>query len=199
MEKTRLRMTKWLSYHHTVRKSLDSILRFFHDIILYAYSPPLLWLSFAFPECVHVFLSADRHPHAVCPSCCKHVCPTPVNPRWCPRLPSHCSRLTCDILPHPTPHTSSPVTWYLILDVSTVGTGIIWFPRSLPAPHPEGGQEMSKRNVMRSANYSEVGQERGREEVSHWVPDTMPFGLGAPGGSDSCCTHTWRLFLIRLF
>lgn len=70
--------------------------------------------------------------------------------------------------PTPLPHTSSPVTWYLILGVSAVGTGLIWFSRSLPTPHPEGGQELSKRNVVRSANLLRRGtgkRQRGSAPV----------------------------------
>lgn len=72
----------------------------------------------------------------------------PATPHWCPRLPFHCSGLLCDIsLPTPVSHTSSPVTWFLIVGVGDMGTGKIWFPSPLPTPHSEGGQEFVKENL----------------------------------------------------
>lgn len=65
--------------------------------------------------------------------------------------------------PTPRPHTSSPVTWYLILGVSAVGTGLIWFPRSLPTPHPEGGQELSKEKCREVSQLTQKGDRKEAE------------------------------------
>lgn len=114
---------------------------------------PLYLTNPSFPGHVLVFLTLDGHSHAVCPFC-KQVCPTPASLcQVAHRLSSHCSGLMCDISPHPTllHHMSSPGTWHLISGVGAVGMGKIWFPSSRPTPCPECGQELSKRNLVRSA------------------------------------------------
>lgn len=93
----------------------------------------------------------------------------PASPRCRRRIPSGCSRLTCDFLPPlppPFPRTSSPMTWFLILGVDAMGTGKIWFPSPFPTPHSEGGQELVKEKLGEVSYLTQKGdRKKGRGEV----------------------------------
>lgn len=49
------------------------------------------------------------------------------------------------------------MTWFLIFDVDAMGTGKILFPRPLPTPHPEGGQELVKEKLSEVSYLTQKG------------------------------------------